>query len=510
MVFQYNHRNWLPEIASECQVKATEVCEVRETQLLLPRLGFQLMKFRGGKRKTRFFKYFNFWPKDQNNEFQGFHMFSWFNVCMVSWLLKKSDPDSREMSWLTWLSWCPITISAAKPYERFCDPSVWGPRGGYEKCNHTVIFDMHKDMFELFSQAFSPLWMCSVSVFPLKILAGMCCIAKLQAPTFPGSFSSFSLWSEPWNAVFFGQCNLEDCRGRGWSWFRWWWLRLENDRFAGSMESPESDQDDKRRRWLWICSRKIHVISILQDNSLLKYHIAKNARKVPQDHHSMSQRARSAAWFGNSIPIQEQERRFDAFHKYFHLLPKSSQVRMILSSQLRLKLECKVENWRICVVSLVTSAVKDFVARFCRRTSRPSQLRSSRLFNGFADNVDFFQIRKGTDFHGHLMHVRIYQLLVAVCTRVFNWKRRLWCRCHGRVHMVIQMLYREQLLSMVRGAIVKESKARKILPKVGFENFLKQALYDFEVWTKVIPDGDAASIVWLPLSQVFIFGLFLL
>ena len=115
--------------------------------------------------------------------------------------------------------------------------------------------------------------MCSVSVFPLKILAGMCCIAKLQAPTFPGSFSSFSLWSEPWNAVFFGQCNLEDCRGRGWSWFRWWWLRLENDRFAGSMESPESsaflgdleiqtksDQDDKRRRWLWICSRKIHVI----------------------------------------------------------------------------------------------------------------------------------------------------------------------------------------------------------------------------------------------------------
>lgn len=76
--------------------------------------------------------------------------------------------------------------------------------------------------------------------------------------------------------------------------------------------------------------------------------------------------------------------------------------------------------------------------------------------------------------------------------------------------MVIQMLYREQLLSMVRGAIVKESKARKILPKVGFENFLKQALYDFEVWTKVIPDGDAASIVWLPLSQVFMFGLFLL
>ena len=59
--------------------------------------------------------------------------------------------------------------------------------------------------------------------------------------------------------------------------------------------------------------------------------------------------------------------------------------------------------------------------------------------------------------------------------------------------MVIQMLYREQLLSMVRGAIVKESKARKILPKVGFENFLKQALYDFEVWTKVIPDGDVAS-----------------
>ena len=116
-----------------------------------------------------------------------------------------------------------------------------------------------------------------------------------------------------------------------------------------------------------------------------------------------------------------------------------------------------------------------------RRTSRPSQLRSSRLFNGFADNVDFFQIRKGTDF-GHLMHVRIYHLLVAVCIRVFTWKRRLWCRRHARVHMVIQMLYREQLLSMVRGAIVKESKARKILPKVGFENFLKQALYDFEVW----------------------------
>lgn len=188
---------------------------------------------------------------------------------MVSWLLKKSDLDSREMSWLTWL---PITISAAKPYERFCDTSVWGPRGGCEKCSHTVIFSAQRHVFT-FAQAFSLFWMCSVSVSPLKILTGMCYIAKLQAPTFPGSFSSFSLWSEPWNAVFFGQCNLEDCRGRGWSWFRWWWLRLENDRFAGSMESPESsafledleiqtnsDQDDKRRRWLWICSRKIHVI----------------------------------------------------------------------------------------------------------------------------------------------------------------------------------------------------------------------------------------------------------
>lgn len=90
MVFQYNHRNWLPEIASECQVKATEACEVRETQLLLPHtLGLPLMKFRGGKRKTRFFKYVNLWPKDQNNEFhefQCFHdlMFVWFHGCWRS------------------------------------------------------------------------------------------------------------------------------------------------------------------------------------------------------------------------------------------------------------------------------------------------------------------------------------------------------------------------------------------------------------------------------------------
>jgi len=66
---------------------------------------------------------------------------------------------------------------------------------------------------------------------------------------------------------------------------------------------------------------------------------------------------------------------------------------------------------------------------------------------------------------------------------VVQWVRRQ-CRLLSdtkRVHMVIQMLYREQLLSMVRGAIVKESKARKILPKVGFENFLKQARFILQV-----------------------------
>lgn len=156
-----------------------------------------------------------------------------------------------------------------------------------------------------------------------------------------------------------------------------------------------------------------------------------------------------------------------------------------------------MENWRIMEDLSCQSSYFSQCERLCRKILHdregppvPLQLRSSRLFNGFADNVDFFQIRKGTDF-GHLMHVRIYHLLVAVCIRVFTWSL---CRRHGRVHMVIQMLYREQLLSMVRGAIVKESKARKILPKVGFENFLKQALYDFEVWTKVIPDGDASIV----------------
>ncbi len=63
-----------------------------------------------------------------------------------------------------------------------------------------------------------------------------------------------------------------------------------------------------------------------------------------------------------------------------------------------------------------------------RRTSRPPfQLSPSRLFNGFAGNVDFFRIRKGTDF-GSLMHVRIHRL-AAMCPCVFPWKRRFWCRC---------------------------------------------------------------------------------
>lgn len=43
-----------------------------------------------------------------------------------------------------------------------------------------------------------------------------------------------------------------------------------------------------------------------------------------------------------------------------------------------------------------------------------------------------------------------------------------------RVQMVIQILYREQLLSLVHGAIVKESKARKMLPKTSPERFLHQ------------------------------------
>lgn len=50
-----------------------------------------------------------------------------------------------------------------------------------------------------------------------------------------------------------------------------------------------------------------------------------------------------------------------------------------------------------------------------------------------------------------------------------------WVPC--RVEMVIQLLYREQLLSLVHLAIVKESKERKILPKTGFDHLLKQAPY---------------------------------
>ncbi len=33
----------------------------------------------------------------------------------------------------------------------------------------TVIFNMRKDMLQLFAQAFRIVWICSVSVFPLKI-----------------------------------------------------------------------------------------------------------------------------------------------------------------------------------------------------------------------------------------------------------------------------------------------------------------------------------------------------
>ena len=55
----------------------------------------------------------------------------------------------------------------------------------------------------------------------------------------------------------------------------------------------------------------------------------------------------------------------------------------------------------------------------------------------------------------------------------------------ARVQMVIQILYREQLLSLVHGAIVKESKARKMLPKTSPERFLHQVLgagEGLEVW----------------------------
>eukprot|EP00913_Durusdinium_trenchii_P030002 g28115.t1 len=89
-------------------------------------------------------------------------------------------------------------------------------------------------------------------------------------------------------------------------------------------------------------------------------------------------------------------------------------------------------------------------------------------------------------FQGQLHDLAIRSQLHTPKAKVLSvvaWVRRQ-CRLLSdldRVEMVIQMLRREQLLSVVRNAIVHESKARGIFAKIGFDHFLTQARFVLQV-----------------------------
>jgi len=122
-------------------------------------------------------------------------------------------------------------------------------------------------------------------------------------------------------------------------------------------------------------------------------------------------------------------------------------------------------------------------------TSQTSQISRSKSVKRLKSSVtSAFEEVDEADFAGgglgqlHDLAIRSQSKSNKALT-VVAWVRRQ-CRLLSditRVQMVIQILYREQLLSLVHGAIVKESKARKMLPKTSPERFLHQVRFILHV-----------------------------